>query len=248
MFIIIIFISMFFYIGYLLQTYVHIWRAQAYLKYIIQKNPNEYIDKDIYFPDNRLLEANWKVIKQECEAIIQTYGDSIPKFDTVEPGQKYIIENGTWKTYMLRIFNINHENTTRCPETIRLLNRCKGIRNAFFSILMPNTRLSPHTGPCHGVYRYHLPLIVPESDKCELVVNGKSRRWVEGEGFMFDDTYLHSASNNGTKARVVLFIDINRNDLNMVAHICDRFLNMLLPYTLDYKDMLKLSQLPPELA
>lgn len=242
------FTFMFFYMAYLMQSYVHIWRLQAYLQYIIQKNPSEYMDKDIYFPDNHILQDNWKVIKEECEAIIQTYGHSIPNFDSIEPGQERIIQNGTWKTYMLRLLHVNHENATRCPETIRLLNQCKGIRNAFFSILMPNTTLSPHTGPCHGVYRYHLPLIVPQSDKCELIVNGKSKRWIEGEGFMFDDTYLHSASNNGTEARVVLFLDIDRNDLNTVAHICDRFLNMLLPYTLDYKDMLKLSELPPELA
>ena len=37
--------------------------------------------------------------------------------------------------------------------------------------------------------------------------------WHEGEGMMWDDTYLHDARNNANLPRTVLWLDIKRRDL-----------------------------------
>ena len=236
------FTFMFFYMAYLMQSYTHIWELQAYLQYIIQKNPSEYMDKDIYFPDNHILQDNWKTIRDECNAVIKKYAEAIPEFKDIESHQELIIKKGIWKTYILRIFNKDHKNGDQCPETMKLIQKCKGVRNAFFSILKPNTILSPHVGPYYGVYRYHLPLVVPQPDKCELIVNGITKRWVEGEGFMFDDTYLHSASNTGTESRIVLFLDIDRNDIGLATRLIDYSLNTLMTYTPDHAEAMRKSE------
>lgn len=238
MYIYVLLIITFVYLGYkyLTSNFFNTYYIQCLLQYIIPRNKDAYLDKDIYFPDNSLLETNWKIIQKECEEVIRKYGSAVPDFKDIEPSQQLIIENGQWKVFVLRTLGQDQINGKDCPETMKLIRKCKGIRNAFFSISYPNTSLAPHAGPFYGVYRYHLGLIVPEPENCELVVNGIKKNWKEGEGFMFDDTHLHSASNSGTKQRVVLFLDIERNDVNPIIKIIDDCLNILLRNTPQFID------------
>jgi len=224
---------------YLLSNFFITWYIQTHLQYIIQRNKDSYIDKEIYFPDHSILERNWKVIQEEYKEVLRKYGETIPDFKYIDPSQKRIIERGQWKVFMLRIMGKDQVNGKDCPETMKLLAQCKGVRNAHFSISYPNTSLAPHVGPYYGVYRYHLGIIVPEPEKYELIVNGIKKNWVEGEGFMFDDTHLHSASNNGTKPRIVLFLDIERNDVNPIIKFFDDCLNILLRNTPEFIDSMR---------
>ena len=41
-----------------------------------------------------------------------------------------------------------------------------------------------------------------------LVVRGRRYYWHEGEGVVFDDTYLHDAANESDDVRVVLWLDL----------------------------------------
>jgi beta-hydroxylase len=58
--------------------------------------------------------------------------------------------------------------------------------------------------------RYHLGLVTPNSDKCRILVDGVECVWRDGEGFVFDETFIHRAENNTDVSRIILFCDVER--------------------------------------
>lgn len=221
---------------YLLIQYINPHTIISSLKYLVPNNSNEFLDKQIYFPDHKILEDNFKLIQDECINILNTYNQNIPEFKEIDENQKTICREGKWRMFMLRLLNKNLPNSNLTPNTIKLINQCSNIRSAFFSILEPKSSLPPHHGEQYSIFRYHLPLLVPEPDLCKLIVNNKEKQWKEGEGFMFDDTFLHSATNNSSKPRVILFLDIERNDMNLLAKSVDYVINELIKYHPKYKE------------
>ena len=47
---------------------------------------------------------------------------------------------------------------------------------------------------------------------CELTIDGQSYHLQEGEGFLWDDTFMLSAINRSSQPRVVLLFDVFRKD------------------------------------
>jgi aspartate beta-hydroxylase len=63
--------------------------------------------------------------------------------------------------------------------------------------------------------RIQLPIIVPEGSCCEIRVENETRKYVEGDTMVFDDSYDHEVKHYGDNGdRVVLLIDIYHPDLN----------------------------------
>ena len=185
------------------------------------------VDKDLYWPDARLLEKHWADIADEWRRISAHYGTSVPRFDDVDPVQSFA--QGTWRILLLQfLYTDVPGNAKLCPRTMQLLHRCRGVRNAFFSVLEPGTTLPPHHGPSSAVLRYHLGVSVPEPEQCTLTVENEVVHWREGEGFVWDDRYLHSATNQGTKPRVVLFLDVDRPDMPWSTYLLDWMVTRLI--------------------
>ena len=161
----------------------------------------------------RDLEAQVPRIQHELTRVLQgeTY---IPEFQEVSIElAKNITEGVSWKTFMFWAYGHRDRiNCDRCPETAKLLERIPGLETAFFSILAPDTRITPHRGPFKGVLRYHLALVVPSSDPevCGITVGGETRPWETGRSLVFDDTHVHQAWNESGEPRVVLFVDFLR--------------------------------------
>ena len=61
--------------------------------------------------------------------------------------------------------------------------------------------------------RVHLPLLVPEPEKCGMRVAGETRHWKVGEALAFDDAFEHEVWNDGVEERVVLLLDLWHPDL-----------------------------------
>jgi len=121
------------------------------------------------------------------------------------------------------------ENCKLAPETAALLRPIPGLYTAFFSILQPHQYITPHWGYWKGFARFHLGVVIPnnnEDKSCWLRVNcnpedsksrdkslverGEKYYWKNGEGVLFDDTFLHDAKNESDQVRVVLWLDISR--------------------------------------
>lgn len=157
------------------------------------------------------LEANWQVIRQELDVLLEKV-TALPNFQDISRDQYSITQDNLWKTYFLYVYGFKAEkNCQKCPETTRLVEQIPGMKTAFFSILLPHKHIPEHRGPYKGVLRYHLALKVPEpAIDCGIRVGEEIRHWEEGKSLVFDDTFPHEAWNKTDNIRVVLFVDFVR--------------------------------------
>ena len=51
---------------------------------------------------------------------------------------------------------------------------------------------------------------MPNDDRCFIEVDGQRYSWRDGEGVLFDETYIHYAENTSGENRLILFCDIER--------------------------------------
>ena len=181
------------------------------------------------FPWARDIEAEWRSVRAELDALLVRKGD-LPAFHEISSEVRSISSDDNWKTFFLCGYGITSEKAiAQCPETWRLLQKIPGLKSAMFSIFEPGKHLPPHRGPYNGVLRFHLGLIVPdEPDKVGIRIADQLCHWQEGKALIFDDAYQHEAWNHSDQVRVVLFVDfekplrqpakaINRAILNMAV-------------------------------
>jgi ornithine lipid ester-linked acyl 2-hydroxylase len=164
------------------------------------------------FPWVAPLEADWKLVRAELDAVL-VRRDELPNFQDISTDQYRLTDDDRWKTYFFYGYGFRSDaNCERCPETTRLVDSIPGMTTAMFSILAPGKRIPPHDGPYKGVLRYHLGLLVPvPTEQVGIKVGGEVAHWEEGASLVFDDTYTHEAWNDTEGTRVVLFIDVIRD-------------------------------------
>ncbi len=157
------------------------------------------------------VEANWRVIREELEAVLEDH-EGLPNFQDISTDQIEITDDDRWKTYFLYGYGFRAElGIETCPRTAALMKRIPGMTTAMFSILSPGKHILDHRGPYKGVLRYHLGLIVPhDAEACRIRVGEEIRHWQEGQSMIFDDTYNHEVWNDTDETRVVLFVDVLR--------------------------------------
>jgi len=100
------------------------------------------------------------------------------------------------------------DNAPRCPCTAAVLARIPGLLRAAFSMLMPGAPLYPHADSLQDRLRCHLGLWTPGAG---IRFDGKDLCWREGRCLVFDDHVLNEAANLGPEPRVVLLIDVERD-------------------------------------
>ena len=137
-----------------------------------------------------------------------TYPPDVPHNQWVE-----LNNSPRWSAFHLYKMGERIEaNAGRCPRTMALLQDAPQpdlpgrTPSAMFSLLKPRTRIPPHNGVTNARLVVHLPLIVPEG--CGFRVGNRTREWVPGKAWVFDDTIEHEAWNDSDKLRVVLIFDI----------------------------------------
>ena len=119
-------------------------------------------------------------------------------------------EDGSWSRFYLKWDVLDPLARTACPDSCRILESLGDVRIAMFSVLRPGCVIKPHEGIYKGHLRFHLGLSCPDQRGCEMLIAGERYRWRDGEGVIFDDTYVHSVMNGTRTPRVVLFCDIVR--------------------------------------
>ena len=103
------------------------------------------------------------------------------------------------------------ENASRCPQTMTVWRGTPWPDQpgrtpvAMFSLLKPRTHIPPHAGASNCRLVTHLPLIVPPG--CSFRVGNRTREWVPGKAWVFDDTIEHEARNDSDQLRVVFIFD-----------------------------------------
>lgn len=161
------------------------------------------------FPELARLQENWQVIRDEAENLL-----ALKKIKAAEQhddaGFNSFFKNG-WKRFYLKWYDASHPSAERlCPRTYALLQSIPTVKAAMFAELPPGGKLNPHRDPFAGSMRYHLGLSTPNDDRCFIDVDGERHSWRDGQGVVFDETYIHWAFNGSDRDRVILFCDVER--------------------------------------
>ncbi|WP_294332976.1 aspartyl/asparaginyl beta-hydroxylase domain-containing protein [uncultured Sphingomonas sp.] len=131
------------------------------------------------------------------------YGGSESDPDTPAPNQPF-----GWRSYnIIEHFEWKHERAALFPETSAVLGalaQTNTIAHAGFLIMDPGLVLPPHCDGANWMLSYQFGLIVP--DGCYLEVDGERRYHREGQGLVFNDSFVHSAGNESAGPRVLLAI------------------------------------------
>jgi hypothetical protein len=165
-------------------------------------------------------------IIKTCESKIKSIKDSYDKIQQeIRKFPDSSIYKGNWDYIPLKARYIKNNQTKTSIHSDTFLSGLlddKLIVTASFSILRPGANITPHTGYkgfADKILRAHI--CIETSDNCALLVDGKEYKYKVGKGFWFDDTFEHSAYNNGTNSRVVLLLDISRDPNNIPALVED---------------------------
>lgn len=190
------------------------------------------------YPELKVLQDNWETIAEEAQALYQSQAfDSIGNKDSVsyyDVGFRTFYKYGWSKFYLSWYGNYQHASAQRmCPKTLALLKQCPTVNGAMFSLLPPGSKLTRHLDPFAASMRYHLGLSTPNRDEAFINVDGENLSWRDGEAFMFDETYLHYATNPTDDYRLIMMCDVERP-----MSLPGRFFNSF------YKAFLRLSIVP----
>ena len=162
-----------------------------------------------HFPDIKVLEDNWEVIRDEANALAEK-GLIKVSAEYNDAGFNSFFKVG-WKRFYLKWYEDSHPSAAElCPQTTALVRGLDSVKAAMFTELPPGSRLVRHRDPYAGSLRYHLGLITPNDDRCFIDVDGERYSWRDGEGVMFDETYIHYAENGTDQNRIILLCDIER--------------------------------------
>ncbi|MFP5404954.1 MAG: aspartyl/asparaginyl beta-hydroxylase domain-containing protein, partial [Gammaproteobacteria bacterium] len=161
------------------------------------------------FPELQVLRDNWQVIREEgLHLLEQGRIRKSQQFDDV--GFNSFFRTG-WKRFYLKWYGESHPSAQAlCPVTTKLLGTLPSVKAAMFAELPPGARLVRHRDPYAGSLRYHLGLDTPNSPDCFIEVDGERYFWRDGEGVIFDETYIHYAENTTGHDRLILFCDVER--------------------------------------
>ena len=178
--------------------------------YLFSKVPT----KKAYLPVSdfkglKLLIDNWQVIRDEALALNKL--EKIrPAAKNDDAGFNSFFKKG-WKRFYLKWYEAKHPSAIQfCPKTVALLAQVPEVKAAMFTELPPGAKLNEHRDPYAGSLRFHMGLSTPNDDRCFINVNQQSYSWRDGEGVVFDETYLHWAINNTDETRIILMCDIER--------------------------------------
>jgi len=154
-------------------------------------------------------------------------------------------DNNCWRALYLKKYGKIEKNIIKYfPNTTELI-KDNQIHNAFFSILDPGVEIPPHTGYYKGYLRYHMGIIIPNNetnktnDKAYIVCGGKKYIWKENKGIIFDDMYLHYVKNPTNQTRVVLYLDIIRNNNSYYTNIVNKIGLYLIENSIIFNTFLK---------
>lgn len=155
-----------------------------------------------------LLENDFEIIRSEILDFIEQNKIN-PYFNT-----SLVTNTNSWKTKAFFFWTWNvKKNMKQCPKTMKTLQSIPNIVSASISILESDITIKPHRGDTNAIMRGHFPLIVPhELPVCGFQVNEESRSWEEGKLLLFNDSAKHSAWNHSQERRIVLIIDVMREE------------------------------------
>lgn len=157
-----------------------------------------------------MLEAGFEDIRDEVLALVDGRPEALkPNFT---PGG---FRSESWRTINLCAHRLRyHRNRAKLPRTAAICETLSGLAMVQVSVLGPGVDLDAHNGDTNLYYRLHLPLeVVGEPPELGLEVGGEAAGWELGKAVVFEDAHLHRAWNQGTSRRIVLVVDVAKEEV-----------------------------------
>jgi beta-hydroxylase len=187
-------------------TFLAPYNALIYLTSAVPTTP--FIDPK-HLPELTPLRENWQVIRDEARLLYE--GAHIRASERHDDVAFDAFFRRGWKRFYVKWYDEALPSARAlCPKTVELVQAIPSVNAALFALLPPGSRLGEHRDPFAGSLRYHLGLLTPNSDDCRIYVDGRPYSWRDGEGVLFDETYVHSAINDTDQIRIILFCDVGR--------------------------------------
>jgi beta-hydroxylase len=167
-------------------------------------------DRMAEIPALRLLEDNWKSMREEAEALER---EARLCFGKWEPDIGFSsFQKAGWKRFYLKWYgDFLPSAVERAPKTVDFLKAVgRDVKAAAFVLLPAGSSLGIHRDPYAGSLRYHLALRAPRSDECYIDIDGLRYSWRDGEGILLDQTYAHYVKNRTRESRLILLCDVAR--------------------------------------
>ncbi len=161
------------------------------------------------FAGLRELQTHWPEILAEAQALARLRRIKASEHND-DAGFNSFFKEG-WKRFYLKWYDERPPSAERyCPRTVALLRQVPSIKAALFAELPHGAKLNPHRDPYAGSLRYHLGLATPNDDRCSIWVDGQPYSWRDGQGVVFDETYVHWVRNDSDQDRLILLCDVER--------------------------------------
>ena len=210
-------------------------------------NKSIYIDTNVYFPGASLFESNFNQLRRETLDIIEK--SNLMCIDSVLPTTEYIVKKEAGKCWKFGFLKNRGKllPVLNGAGTLKLLLSDPLIENAAISLLEPNISIPPHKGYFKGYLRYHLCIEtpnLPENEQPYIIVDSQKYVWKTGKGIMFDDMYLHQVVNKSNHRRIVLFLDIRRQNLPFLFNIINDVICKLIDSNVLYEMLQKNQHIP----
>jgi beta-hydroxylase len=209
-------------------TFLAPYNALVYLFSAVPRSP--ILDTGL-LPGLERLRENWRTIREEA---LRLWSSGLIRASDRHDdlGFNSFFRKG-WKRFYLTWYGETPPSALRhCPKTIELLRSVPGLHGAMFALMEPRSRVGNHRDPFAGSLRYHLGLATPNSDLCRIFINGTPYSWRDGEGLLFDETYVHRFENLTDQPRLILFCDVERPLRTAAMRALNRFaIRWILPLT-----------------
>ena len=176
---------------------------------LFSKLPNKPFLSTESIDDLAILRDNWEVIRDEALSLSED-GDIKAAEGLNDAGFNSFFRHGWTRFYLKWYGDALPSAQKKCPKTLEILKQTPSIKAAMFASLPSGGKLVAHRDPFAGSLRYHLGLATPNDDDCFILVDGQKHSWRDGEGVLFDETYIHEAHNKTDENRIILFCDVTR--------------------------------------
>jgi beta-hydroxylase len=161
------------------------------------------------FPELQAVAARWREIATEGRALLKA-GAVTAATGANDLGFHSFFKRG-WTRFYLCWYGETPASARRsCPVTTAILAEAPSIKGAMFAFLPPGAVLGRHRDPFAGSLRFHLGLDTPNDDACWMEVDGVRYSWRDGQGVLFDETYVHEVRNDTDRGRLILLVDLER--------------------------------------
>jgi len=139
-----------------------------------------------------------------------------------------LVEGQTWEGFGFILWKKRNEENIKAGDAfLKYFLPIPGLVSFSISILSPRTKIVEHYGDTDAMYRLHVPILIPGTlPDCGFRVAGTDIAW--DKIFAFSDANLHEAWNNTDKPRIILMVDVLREELlGREKEVCYNVLSLL---------------------